>query len=325
MSRRIGILGAGNMGSALAHLLAGNGAQVVVWEHFQSVREEIRARHTNSRFLPGVQLHEAIRVAESPGECVAGAEIVILAVPSLFAPDLLRQIAPYRLKGSLLLSAAKGIDAATQEPISRVLARLAAPGEFALLAGPAIANEFARGRPTAIVLAGEHGPALESATVAFRNAWFGVHLTTDLAGAALGGILKNIYAILLGYLEGTDFRGRNFQAAVLTASARELALLGTALGGRLETFHGLAGLGDLLATALSEHSHNRRLGQLLGGGLSLAEAEKQMGWLPEGARTVAIARAWASQVQVELPLLRLVENLMAGRLVAPEEWMGHLC
>ena len=310
--RSIAILGAGNMGTALAQVLARNGARVVLWDHFRDVVEEINRAHSNARYLPGMQLHANISAAATVLESVRNARLIVLATPSPFIQATVDQALPGCAADAVFLSVAKGIDPASREPIHRRLATQLGARPLVFLAGPAIANEFFRGLPGGIVLAAQPVAVAESLRPVFEGDVFRVTTTADVTGAALGGILKNIYAILLGYVAAAAGAARNLEAAVLNASLREMATLGRALGAERETIYGLAGLGDLVATGFSDDSHNRRYGQKLGAGKSPTDIRRETPLLPEGARTVDVACAWADATGTPVPLARFVHRAVAG-------------
>jgi glycerol-3-phosphate dehydrogenase (NAD(P)+) len=305
----VAILGAGNFGTALAHALSAGGAEVKVWDHFAEVRQEIAEKGRNTRFLPGIELRKNVQAAPNPAECARGAELVVVATPSLYAPGALEAALPALREDAVVANAAKGIDAGSRLPIHLALAARLGARPLVLLAGPALANEFARGVPTSLMLASASAPAAERVRDALQGSSLAGSITTDVMGAALGGILKNIYAILLGYADASAPEARNAQAALLTASLREMAGLAVAMGGQERTIFGLAGLGDLLATALSKDSHNRSYGR------RLAAPEPHPGEhqvTPEGARTAEAACAWAGERGLHLPLAEFVRSLVRG-------------
>lgn len=321
MAEEVVILGGGNMGTAMAHVFARAGHRVCIREHLPEVVDEIRALRTNSRFLPGVTLHGSVRavLAGSPPsrDEFADVAVLVVAVPSPFAAPALEQVRGVVSETTVVLNAAKGIDRASGAPMGETICRMLPRNPHAHLAGPAIANEFARGKPAAVVLASPSEAAARRAAGLFQPPGFLATVTADVRGAELAGILKNIYAILLGWADEALPGGRNQEAAILTASLQEMVLLGCAMGGAAETFHGVAGLGDLVATALSHDSHNRKFGRLLGRGHSIEEAETEMGLLPEGARTAAVACAWAEDRDLRLPLAGFVRRLTAGSARLP--------
>lgn len=323
-ARSVAILGAGNMGTALAQVCALNGSPVIMWDHFPDVVAEINQHQRNSRYLPGVALSPNITAVTSPVEAVRAASLIVLAVPSPFIRVTLEQALPGCAADAVFLNVAKGIEPATREPIHAGLARQLNGRPLVLLAGPAIANEFSRGLPAAVVLASESSRDTERARALLAGEIFRITTTTDVTGAALGGILKNVYAILLGYVATAAGESRNLEAAVLNASLREMATLALALGAERETIFGLAGLGDLVATGFSDDSHNRRFGCKLGAGRTLEEIQREKPLLPEGARTVDIACAWAQARGMRVPLAEFVCRMVAGDRPALRELLREL-
>ena len=309
---KIAVLGAGNMGTAMAHALAGNGHEVTVWDHFPEVVEDIRRHRENRRFLPGVRLHAGVRATAGADECVAGAALVVVGVPSMFVVSMLAPVVPALEKNAVLLNVSKGFAPGTRQPLLLMLERLAPLHACLHLAGPAMANELARGVPTSIVLAAADERVALRAAGWFAGPSFMPGTTTDVAGAAFGGILKNVYAILLGALETLSGDARNLEAAALTAGVREMAAIASAHGGQAATLYGLAGLGDLIATGFSTDSHNRGFGRQLASGKTASGIEKENGWLPEGARAAVATCALARAGQVRAPLAGLVRRWVGG-------------
>lgn len=308
------ILGAGNMGTAMAHGLAARGHRVVVWDYFPEVLADIRDHGENRRFLKGVRLHAGVGTAASPAEAVAKADLVVVSVPSAFVAGTLGPVVGGLGRGTVVLNVAKGFAPRGGRTVFSLVGELAGGRGCAHLAGPAIANEMARGVPAAVVVAAEEERVARRVAGWLEGGMFIPGTTTDVAGAVLGGILKNIYAILLGCLEGLGGGGRNVEAALLAAGAREMERIAVASGARGGTMRGMAGLGDLVATGFSRESHNRKLGLALGSGKTLAEARGVDGWLPEGARAAATVCALARAGGVAAPLAGWVRRMMgAGR------------
>ncbi|HEY1169877.1 MAG TPA: NAD(P)H-dependent glycerol-3-phosphate dehydrogenase [Verrucomicrobiae bacterium] len=307
-SGHIAILGAGNMGTALGHLLASNGHEVVLWDFFTEVVEEINLRHRNSRYLDGVELSKRIRATSSRIECVQDAAMLVLAMPSAFIVDALLEVKPVLSSKIPVISAAKGVLRDTHEPISEKIAEVVASDQLTILGGPAIANEFSRGMATAVMLASVSSEQCALWQGALQNDFFRTLPTQDVTGVYLGGILKNVYAILLGYLDALG-GGKNLEAAVLNAALREMAMLAIAKSAQRETIYGLAGLGDLVATGFSKDSHNRGYGWKLGSNSGLSETKL----LPEGAWAVHSVCLWANEAKVEVPLACLVKEIVEGK------------
>lgn len=307
---KIAILGAGNMGTAIAHALAGHGRRVMLWDHFPEVIEDVRRHRQNRRFLPGVALHPSIEATPNASECVAHAALTVVSVPSAFVVSTLRPIVPFLTADAILLNLAKGFAPRAREPLPFLLARLS-QRPCAHLAGPAIANEFARGKPAPVVVAADNEAIAKRVANCLRGAFL-AETTIDLAGAALSGVLKNVYAILLGAVNLLSGGSRNLEAAALCASAREMAIIARANGGMDSTVYGLAGLGDLAATGFSPDSHNRRFGQMLAAGKTARELQEEAGWLPEGARAAAAVCGLAKASGTRAPLGGLVRRWLHG-------------
>lgn len=309
---KIAVLGAGNMGTALAHVLARNGHEVTMWDFFPKVVEDIQIHRENRRFLPGIALPRQIHATNSPTDCVTGAALVAICVPSLFANATLEGVLPALNRGAILLNVAKGFAPGTRQPLPFLLERLAPGHSCVHLAGPAIADEFVRGQTASVVFASSSESSVRRVTGWFAGPAIVALHTPDVAGAVIGGILKNVYAILLGSLSELGGDSRNLEAAALTASLREMVAIATAHGGQSETLHGLAGLGDLVGTGFSRASHNRCFGQMLATGATAAAIEEEKGCLPEGVRAATAACALARESGVKAPLANWVRRAIGG-------------
>ena len=310
---RIGLIGLGNLGSAIANLAAGNGYEVLGWEHDAEVAREINDRHVNSRYLPGIDLNQNIRATEELREVAQNSEMIFVAIPSAFVKITLEKIADYLTEDTILVNMAKGIDRDTGLTSYQTITSVFPGNRVVMLSGPTIANEFAREMPTVVVLAGEHRSDLLSVANVLDNENFRTRFSYDYTGVELGGILKNIYSIGLGLFDGKQITSVNFRAVYLTIAIEEIARIGVAMGADLETFLYLAGVGDLLATSLSEHSHNRRMGEYLAHGFSLEEIRGKMGVLPEGFNTLQVTLYIAEKLHVSIPLAKGLWDVIHGR------------
>jgi glycerol-3-phosphate dehydrogenase (NAD(P)+) len=313
---RIGFVGLGNMGTAMANLVAGNGFDVLGWEHDAAAVDEINARHSNSRYLPGVGLSERIVATGLLKDVFAACDPVFLAIPSVFLRPTLDGVCTGVRADLLLVNLAKGIETETGLTSMGVLARLCPGNPAVMLAGPSIATEIARRMPTVIVLAGRRHDALARLSRILDNDYFKTSHSDDPDGVELGGILKNIYAIGLGVFDGAGESGVNARAVYLTLALQEMMDIGAALGARKNTFTFLAGLGDLFATSLSEHSHNRRFGELLAGGRSPEAARAALGILPEGYNTLQVVLKIAGSRGIAVPVARELDGVMRGTRTA---------
>lgn len=302
----VAILGAGNMGTALAQLAAGNGHSVHLWSIETDVLAEIRDHRRNTKYLPGLALNPLIQPCWRLEETLAGAETAVLSVPTHVLRAVAREAAPHLTGGAIVLSVAKGLEAGTNLRMSQVLAQeLPSPAldRIAGMGGPAIAVELARGAPTAVIVASENlGPAA-AVQRALQNEYFKVETSTDVVGVELGATLKNAYAIALGMCDGLG-HGTNAKAFMATLALAEMATLMTALGGEPPTAYGLAGLGDLLTTGFNPHSRNRTLGEMLCTDRDWRQFLERA--TVEGVAACRGVREMATQRRLDLPLLDAV-------------------
>ena len=309
---RIAILGAGNMGTALAHALARNGCEVTVWDHFSEVLQEIREHRTNRKFLAGVDLDPRITVTITPAGCVKDADIVIPSLPSRFIEAVISQAIGGLKPGAILLNVAKGFAPGTTDTIPVWLEGQVPSHPCAHLAGPCLAGEFARGLAGGIVVAARHDHIAAQIAAAFAGDVFIPFSSTDLTGAALAGILKNSYAIFLGLLSRLVPGEKNLEATALTLCGLEMEIILTRQGAEPETIRGLAGMGDLIATGLAPDSHNRRFGVRLGDGESIGKIRSNEAWLPEGAAAPPILLQLAEESGLRPPLLTCLNEVLDG-------------
>jgi len=311
----IGLVGLGNMGSAIANVIASNGHYVLGWEHNARVVEEINQKHTNTPFLPGINLDPQLKATDDLKQVFRTCSIIFVAIPSVFFQSVLKPFSN-ETKDKVFVDLTKGIDRETLLTSFQMLQLLFPENEHVMLSGPSIANEFSRGMPTLVMLAGASKSSLLQIARILENDYFRVRFSSDTIGVELGGILKNIYAIGLGIFDGLAIDSVNFRSSYLTVALEEISQIGVVLGAKKETFLYLAGMGDLLATSLSQHSHNRRMGEFLAQGLSLKKIEQKMGVLPEGFNTLRITLYLAEKYHCSIPLARGLWDVIYGRLSA---------
>jgi glycerol-3-phosphate dehydrogenase (NAD(P)+) len=314
----VAVLGAGNMGTALAQVIASNGHAVRLWSIEADVLEEIREHQRNTKYLEGIHLHPNISAVWELGDAVSDAALVVVAVPSNVVGSIGRDLAGHLKSGSALLNVAKGLEPGTHRRMSETLAAATGPdfkGPVGSLAGPAIAIEMARGQPVAVI-AGM--PETSSASLVQRilqNDNLKVEMTTDVAGMEFCAVLKNIYAIALGICDGMGL-GMNTKAFLVTVALEEISRIAQSLGGRPETVQGLAGLGDLITTGFSAHSRNRTLGEKLG-----AASDWEHFLRTNTVEGVAACRATSELVEgrgLPLHLLRTLHEVLFEDRLAPE-------
>lgn len=313
---QVGIVGLGNLGAAVANLVASNGHAVIGWEYNAAVVDEINRQHTNAKFLPDVVMHQNLTATTDLATVFQNSEVAFIAIPSVF---ILRTLQP--LRGQIapeivLVNLAKGIDGATGLTSFQTLSGMFPANPRVMLSGPSIANEFAQQQPTVVVIAGQSKTDLMRVARALDNDYFRTRFSDDEIGVELGGVLKNIYAIGLGLFDGEHITSVNFRSVYLTLAIEEITRVGVALGAKVETFLYLSGIGDLLATSLSGHSHNRRMGELLAQGLSRAAIEQEMGVTPEGYNTLRSMLYIAEKMHVAMPLAKGLWDVINGRQTA---------
>ena len=305
---RAAVVGAGAWGTALADLLAINGADTCIWAHEPEVVEGINARHENTVFLQGARLAPTLRASADPCAAVEGSELIVVAAPSPHVRAVVRRIRTAVAPGAVLVVASKGIEHGSLALMTDVVSEELA-GPVVALSGPSFAAEVAARQPTAIVAASTDPAAAEAAQRRFSNATFRVYTNDDVTGVELGGALKNVMAVATGIAEGLGF-GFNARAALITRGLAEMSRLGSALGANPATFAGLAGMGDLVLTCTGALSRNRSLGMEIGRGATLAEALAGKSTVAEGANTTQSACDLAERHGVELPIATMVRRVL---------------
>ncbi len=305
--QKIGIIGAGAWGTALALTAKRAGRDVTLWAHEPEVAATIQAENRNSIYLPDVQLDGI--VATSDLALAARQDAVLLVVPSQFLRGVCRQLRAYLPAGVPALVCAKGIETGSLAIMSEVVAEELPDTPIAVLSGPTFAIEVARGLPTAITLACADTDLGRKLIEAIGTPTFRPYLTDDVIGAEMGGAVKNVLAIACGVVEGRGL-GDNGRASLITRGLAELSRLAIAKGARPETCMGLSGLGDLILTASSQQSRNYSLGFALGEGKSLTDILASRRAVTEGVATAASVVGLALRLGVELPICQAVEGLL---------------
>jgi glycerol-3-phosphate dehydrogenase (NAD(P)+) len=310
--RRVGVIGGGAWGTALAQVCARADLAVTLWAREAEVVEGVNAGHENRIFLPGVGLDPAIRASGDLAE-LAGNDLVLAVAPAQHLRAVLQQFAQHERSNPPVVLCAKGIEQGTLKLMNEVLAEMAPDAPAAVLSGPSFAGEVARGLPTAITLACRDPELGRRIAEAIATPAFRPYLSTDLVGAEIGGSVKNVLAIACGVVEGRGL-GRSAHAALVTRGFAELTRLAVALGGRAETVAGLCGLGDLVLTCSSAQSRNMSLGLALGRGETAAEALAGKLSVAEGVASAPAVRDLARRVGVETPICDAVAAILSGAL-----------
>ncbi len=309
---KVGVIGAGSWGTALANLLAEKGIDTHLWVREEEVIKQIQNERINRIFLPGVKLDPRLKTTRSFEEAVFGKELVLMVVPSHVFRDVLTDLKPSLSNEMSLISATKGIENETLMLMSQVAMDILPKkflNNFATLDGPSFAKEVSRGFPTAITVACQnlnHGKKLQRL---FNTENFRVYVSNDVIGVQLGGALKNVIAIAAGAADGLMF-GQNARAALITRGLAEITRLGVELGANPQTFAGLAGIGDLVLTCTGEQSRNRTVGFKIGQGMSLEEINSDMKMVAEGVKTTISAFNLGKKIGVDMPITTKVYQVL---------------
>jgi glycerol-3-phosphate dehydrogenase (NAD(P)+) len=308
----VAVLGAGSWGTALAIHLERLGARPRLWGRDAALMQEIQRTRENRRYLPGVAVPPGALVTADAGEALAGAGIVIVAVPSHFVEAVVSGTKGSIDVGAVLVSATKGLEPAEGRRISTLLGDLFPGYPLAVLSGPSFAREVALGKPTALVIAAANERLARDLQQTLAAPAFRLYTNQDVIGVEIAGALKNVTAIATGLCDGLGL-GENARAALITRGLAEIARLGVALGARPATFLGLAGLGDLVLTCTGSLSRNRALGREIASGRSLGEAEAATPMIAEGVRTVSSALSLAQRAGIAMPICREVGAVLFER------------
>ena len=313
---RVGTVGGGGWGTTLAILLDSKGHDVRLWVYEEDEAERMRLTRENATFLPGVRIPDGVGITTSTREAVDGADIVVLVTPSRVvrevAAGLAAKAGPGIANAQAIVVGSKGLEPETLLRMSEVLVQVLPQNlhrKIVVLAGPSHAEEVSRQVPTAVVAASNDAGAAALVQDAFSTERFRVYTNDDVVGVEIGAALKNVVAIAAGICDGLGF-GDSTKGALLTRGLVEIARLGEALGARPDTFSGLAGMGDLIATAMSRHSRNRRLGEAIGKGMKVEEALAATKMVVEGVGTAHVAVDLARRHGVELPIAEQVRGIL---------------
>lgn len=307
----ITVLGAGSYGTALAICIARKGVPLTLWGRSKKDIQAMQASGENERYLPGIKLPEYITLEANLADAVANSDTILVVVPSYGFAEVLQQIKPYLRPTARIAWATKGLEPGTGRLLSDVAIEvLGAERPLAVLSGPTFAKEMAQGMPTAIAVASNQaGFVNQLSDVLHCDKSFRVYSNDDFTGMQLGGAVKNIIAIGAGMADGIGY-GANTRTALITRGLAELTRLGLAVGGKPETFTGMAGLGDLILTCTDNQSRNRRFGMALGQGKTVEQAMNEIGQAVEGYRNTKEVFELAKRYEVEMPIVEQVFQVL---------------
>lgn len=306
---KVGIIGAGSWGTALSALLYDNGHQVTVWSIDETEVRMLSEEREHKTKLPGVKLPESM-IFTGDLECaVTGKDFLVLAVPSPFTRVTAKKMASYVAEGQIIVDVAKGIEESSLKTLSQQIEEEIPQADVAVLSGPSHAEEVGRKLPTTCVIGAKSKETAEYLQKMFISKVFRVYTSPDILGVELGGSLKNVIALAAGIADGLGY-GDNTKAALITRGIAEIARLGVKMGGKIQTFTGLTGIGDLIVTCASMHSRNRKAGYLIGQGKSMQEAMDEVKMVVEGVYSAKAAAALAEKYGVSMPIVSEVNAVL---------------
>lgn len=306
---KIGIIGAGSWGTALAVVLEKNGHAVTIWSAIESEIEMLKKYREHREKLPGVRLSEQAQFTADMKEAAAGMDALVLAVPSMYTRSTAKKMSSCTEEGQLVISVAKGIEEETLMTLSQVISQEIPQAVTAVLCGPSHAEEAGRGMPTAVVAGAKSQKTAEQVQHYFMNEAFRVYTSPDVLGMEIGASLKNVIALAAGMADGLGY-GDNTKAALITRGINEIGRLALAMGAKYETLGGLTGIGDLIVTCASRHSRNRKAGMLMGQGYTMQQAMDEVKMVVEGVYSAKAAMGLAVKYGVDLPIIEQVNAVL---------------
>lgn len=313
---KIGMIGSGSWGIALAKLLYNNGHEVTVWSALPEEIVEMKATHRHQT-LPDLVLPEDMAFTENLEEAMTGRDLLVIAVPSVYIRTTAKNMIPFCRYGQVVVNVAKGIEESTLMTLSEILEEELPMADVAVLSGPSHAEEVSKGLPTTCVVGARTRKTAEYIQGIFMAEVFRVYTSPDIHGIELGGAIKNVIALAAGIADGLGY-GDNTKAALITRGIAEIARLGMAMGGKFQTFCGLSGIGDLIVTCASMHSRNRRAGILIGQGKTMEEATKEVRMVVEGVYSAKASLSLAQKYGVSMPIVEQVNEVLFNSKPASE-------
>ena len=309
---RVGVVGTTSWGTTLAILLATGGSDVSLWARTDDEAARLCSDRENRRFVPGHSFPNNLSVTSSPDIAFGDSDLIVVAVPSRSLRDNIRDVRESINGSAVVVSATKGLEAGTSQRMSEVLTEELPESlhpAIGVLSGPNLAAEILKGKPTSTVVASRNAETAFRAREAINSPLFRVYISDDVTGVELGGALKNIIALGAGICDGLGY-GDNAKATIITRGLAEMARLGVASGATQQTFSGLAGMGDLIATCSSPLSRNHQVGKRLAKGEPLSQIRASMDNVAEGIDTTAAAQKLANKLGVEMPITKAMHSVL---------------
>ncbi len=322
MKLKVAVLGGGSWGTTVASLVSRN-ADTTLWARNPDTVDEVNRNHTNERYLPGARLPEQLAASADLEEAVSQADVIVMGIPSQNFRRVLQDIRPHIRAWVPVVSLTKGLELSTRQRMSEIIAAELPGHPVGVLSGPNLAREIMAGQAAASVIAMEDPVVVVALQKLFHSGLFRVYTNHDLIGCELGGVLKNIIAIAAGMGDGLG-AGDNTRSAVITRGLSEVTRLGVALGGEQQTFSGLAGMGDLVATCTSPQSRNRTFGFELGKGRTVEEITNDMFMVAEGVKSAPAVIELAREKNVVMPIAEEVYGDVTGTIPPEHSFRGLL-
>jgi glycerol-3-phosphate dehydrogenase (NAD(P)+) len=319
---KVALLGGGSWGTTVASLVSRN-APVTLWARNPETVAEINHKHTNETYLPGARLPQRLVATDDIAEAVKSADVIIMGIPSHNFRSVLVEVGNHIRAWVPVISLTKGLELDTGMRMTEVINEVLPGHPVGVLTGPNLAREIMAGQAAASVIAMEDDIIVRELQSLFSSGLFRVYTNSDVIGCELGGVLKNIIAIAVGMGDGQG-AGDNTRSALITRGLAEVTRLGVAMGGRAETFAGLAGMGDMIATCTSPQSRNRHVGVELGKGRKMQEIIDEMVMVAEGAKSAPAVMALAKKYNVEMPIAQDVSRVIAAQSSATRAFRGLL-
>lgn len=307
--KKVSFLGAGSWGTALAILCANNGHQVTMWSKIKDELDMLRENREHIDRLPGIKLPDSIVIEDDLGKACTDQDVIVFSVASPFVRTTAHEAKPFMKDEQIIVNVGKGIEDDTLMTLCEVIEDELPMADVTVLSGPSHAEEVSKGIPTTVVVGAKSRKTAMLVQDIFMADSFRVYTSPDMVGIELGGALKNVIALAAGILDGMGM-GDNTKAALMTRGIAEISRLGLELGGKMETFCGLSGIGDLIVTCTSTHSRNHNCGYLLGKGKTLSEAKAEIRQVVEGVNCAKAAMALARKYQVTMPIVEQINAVL---------------
>ncbi len=322
MKLKVSLLGGGSWGTTVAALIARN-APIKIWARSQDTVDEINTHHTNSKYLPDAKLPETLTATADLAEAVGDADVLVMGIPSSNYRSVLEQVKPHLRPWVPVISLTKGLELSTRMRMTDIVTEVLPGHPVGVLTGPNLAREIMAGQAAASVIAMEDDIIVQELQTLFHSGLFRVYTNTDLIGCELASVLKNIIAIAVGMGDGMG-AGDNTRSGLITRGLAEVTRLGVAMGGRAETFAGLAGMGDMIATCTSSLSRNRHVGYELGKGRDIDEIINDMHMVAEGVKSAPTVIALAEEYNIDMPIARDVYDVVTKKTTPRQAFIGLL-